>query len=123
MRGNREISQLATAFFVVRIGKANRPKPMMHGGEKSDSPPWSANVPRKPTNKAGRPAAEPVEGRGGAKGNADLQSTHRTQCRARVSQAQDRVRTANRIGVVVIYPRQEPGALAAHAGICAGGAG
>jgi len=48
----------------------------------------------KPANKAGRPAAEPVEGRGGAVGNAGLQSTVRTQSRVAVSQAQTRIREA-----------------------------
>ena len=43
-------------------------------------------------DKAGRPAAEPVEPRPGTKGNADQQSTHRTQSRVRVTQALDRVR-------------------------------
>lgn len=62
----------------------------MHGPEKSDSP----IVPMKPANKAGRPAAEPVEGRGGAVGNAGLQSMVRTQSRAAVSQAQARIREA-----------------------------
>ena len=64
----------------------------MHDPEKSDS----GRVAAKPTNKAGRPAAEPVEPRPGAKGNADQQSTHRTQSRARVTQALDRVRKAAR---------------------------
>jgi RNA-directed DNA polymerase len=62
----------------------------MHGPEWSDSP----IVPTKPANKAGRPAAEPVEGRGGTEGNAELQSTVRTQSRAAVSQAQVRIREA-----------------------------
>lgn len=62
----------------------------MHGPEKSDSP----IVPGKPANKAGQPVAEPVEGRGGAEGNAGLQSTVRTQSRAAVSQAQARIREA-----------------------------
>ena len=53
-------------------------------------------VATKPTNKAGRPAAESVEPRPGTKGNADQQSTHRTQSRARVTQALDRVRQAAR---------------------------
>ena len=65
---------------------------MMHGREKSDP----AIVAMKPTNKAGRPAAEPVEPRAGTKGNADQQSTHRTQSRESVSQALDRVRQAAR---------------------------
>ena len=65
---------------------------MMHGHEKSDP----AIVARKPTNKAGRPAAEPVERRAGAEGNADQQSTRRAQDRESVSQALDRVRQAAR---------------------------
>jgi len=65
---------------------------MVNGREKSDS----GIVAVKPTNKAGRPAAEPVEPRPGTKGNADQQSTHRTQSRARVTQALSRVRQAAR---------------------------
>src|SRR5436853_405685 len=65
---------------------------MMHDREKSDS----AIVAGKPTNKAGQPAAESVETRAGAKGNASWQSTHRTQGRERVSQALERVRQAAR---------------------------
>ena len=65
---------------------------MMHDHEKSDS----AIVAAKPTNKAGQPAAEPVEPRAGAKGNASQQSTHRAQDRERVSQALERVRQAAR---------------------------
>jgi hypothetical protein len=66
---------------------------MMHGYEKSDP----AIVVMKPANKAEGPsaarpaeekhAAEPVERRAGTKGNADQQSTHRTQRRHRVAQA------------------------------------
>src|SRR3979411_1297196 len=55
----------------------------MHDPEKSDS----GIVVTKPTNKAGRPVAEPAEPRPGTKGNADQQSTHRAQSRARVPQA------------------------------------
>jgi RNA-directed DNA polymerase len=51
-------------------------------------------VPMKPANKALRYAAEPVEGRGGTKGKAGLQSTVRTQSRAAVSHAQNRLREA-----------------------------
>ena len=65
---------------------------MMHGPEKSDS----AIVAVKPTNKAERPVAEPVEPRAGTKGNAGQQSTHRAQNRGSVSQALDRVRQAAR---------------------------
>jgi RNA-directed DNA polymerase len=65
---------------------------MMHGREKSDS----AIVAVKPTNKAVPSAAEPVEPRAGAKGNARQQNTHRTQGRDRVTQALERVRQAAR---------------------------
>ncbi len=65
---------------------------MMHEHGKSDP----AIVATKPTNRAGRPAAEPVERRAGTEGNADQQSTLRTQIRARVTQALDRVRQAAR---------------------------
>src|SRR5499427_3243468 len=67
---------------------------MMHDCEKSHS----AIVATKPTNKAGVPAAEPVEPRAGTERNAGEQSTHRTQGRERVSQALDRVRQAARQG-------------------------
>jgi hypothetical protein len=63
---------------------------MMHDRGKSDS----AIVAVKPTNNAGQPAAEPVEPRAGTKRNAGEQSTHRTQGRARVTQALARVRKA-----------------------------
>jgi hypothetical protein len=66
---------------------------MMHGREKSDS----AIVAGKPTNKAVSTAAEPVERRAGAKGNANQQSTDRAQNRATVSQALERVRRAARL--------------------------
>ena len=58
--------------------------------EKSDLP----VVARKRANKAASAAAEPVERRGGAKENADLQSTVRMQSREAVSQAQARIREA-----------------------------
>ena len=63
---------------------------MMHGTEQSDTP----IVPRKPVNKAAQAVAEPAEGSGGTKRNADLQSTIRTQSRDAVSQAQARIREA-----------------------------
>src|SRR5260370_34564556 len=64
----------------------------MHEAEKSDR----AEVAGKPTNKAARAVAEPVEPRTGTKGNADQQSTHRAQDRESVSQALERVRQAAR---------------------------
>lgn len=53
-------------------------------------------VPAKPPNKAGCPAAEGVEGRGLAEGNAGQQNTHRTQGRARVPSALEGVRQVAR---------------------------
>src|ERR1700721_4792347 len=64
----------------------------MNDPEKSDP----RIVATKPTNKAGRPGADLVEPRLGTKGNAGRQSTHRSQSRARVTQALDRVRHAAR---------------------------
>jgi hypothetical protein len=87
---------------------------MMHGREKSDL----AIVAVKPTNKAERSAAELVERRAGTKGNADQQSTRRTQCRISVSQALDRIRLV----VAVTHPRWEPYAGKPHVRIWAGGA-
>ena len=72
---------------------------MMHGHEKSDL----AIVATKPTNKAGRPVAEPVERRAVAEGNARQQSTRRAQNRESVSQALERVRQA--ASLAVKHPR------------------
>ena len=63
---------------------------MMHGHGKSDGP----VVPAKLPNKAGRPAAEAVEGRGPTKGNTDQQNAPRTQRRTSAPSALDRVRQA-----------------------------
>jgi RNA-directed DNA polymerase len=61
---------------------------MMHEPEKSDS----VVVATKPTNKAERSVAEPVEPRTGAKGKVGQQSTCRAQDRVSVSQALERMR-------------------------------
>jgi hypothetical protein len=61
---------------------------MMYGREKSDL----AVVAVKPANKAERSAAEPVERRAGARGNAGQHSTYRAQYRESVSQALERIR-------------------------------
>ncbi len=61
---------------------------MINGRGKSDS----AIVAERPTNKAGRLAAEPEERRAETKGNAAQQNTRRAQNRASVSQALDRIR-------------------------------
>src|SRR5215831_14617589 len=50
----------------------------------------------KPTNKAGQPAAEPVEPRAGTKGNADQQNARRAQDRESASSALDRIRRVAR---------------------------
>ena len=65
---------------------------MMHGREKSDP----AAVARKPANKAERSAAKSGEPRAGAEGNAGQNRTHRTQNRASVSPALDRIRQVAR---------------------------
>src|SRR6266550_5322813 len=66
---------------------------MMHEREKSDP----VIVAAKPTNKAATAAAEPVEPRTGAEGNASQQSTLRTQGRKRATQALERIRQAARL--------------------------
>ena len=100
---------------------------MMHGYEKSDP----AIVAMKPANKAGQltaeqsaaepTAAEPVEPRAGTKGNADQQSTCRTQSRESVSQALDRIRRVSSTRSAVTHPRWEPYAGKPHVRIWAGG--
>jgi len=62
----------------------------MNGHEKSDP----IVVAMKPVNKAGRPVAERVERRVGAKGNAGQHNTRRAQNRESVTQALARVRQA-----------------------------
>ena len=89
---------------------------MMNEHGKSDSP----VVPEKWPNKAEQ-AAEAMEERGLAKGNLIQRNAHRTQGRGSVHSGLERVREA--VPLLRLYPRQEPGALAVHAGICAGGAG
>ena len=59
------------------------------GEQSGNSPPAEAIC-------GGRVAAEPVERRAGTKGNADQQSTRRTQSRASVSQALERIRQVAR---------------------------
>src|SRR6516164_212202 len=94
--------------------EGEEPKPMMHGHEKSDP----VIVAMKPANKAVRSATEPsvkepaaaesVERRVGTKGNADRQSTRRTQSRASVSQALERIRQMGSRMLCRLYPRWEP---------------
>ena len=65
---------------------------MMHGREKSDP----AIVAVKPTNATERSAAEPVEPRAGAEGNASQHSTGRRQSRETVTQGLERIRQVRR---------------------------
>jgi group II intron reverse transcriptase/maturase len=65
---------------------------MMNGRGKSDR----STVPRKPPNKAGRPAAEAVEGKDLAKGNSPEGNAFRTQRRGDARSALERVRQAAR---------------------------
>ncbi len=76
---------------------------MMHEPEKSDSVVAAA----RPTNKAERSAAEPVEPRTGTEGSASQQSTCRAQDRGSVSQALERVRRVRttRVRLAVRHPR------------------
>ena len=69
---------------------------MTNGHEKSGP----AVVAAKQANKAGKPAAEPVERRAGAEGNAGQERTLRTQGRDGAPQGLDRVRQAARQGKV-----------------------
>src|SRR5712671_15683 len=85
---------------------------MMHEREKSDP----TVVAVKPVNNAERSAAEPVEPRAGAKGNAEQHSTCRAQYRVSVSQALERIRQVRRQ-----HPRGEPYAGKPHVRFCAGG--
>jgi hypothetical protein len=78
----------------VRIGTARMPKPVMHGHGKSDL----AIVAAKSANATERSAAEPVERRVGAKGNASQQSTGRAQNRnSRVTGAEAHTATIKHV--------------------------
>ncbi len=91
---------------------------MMHGREKSGP----VGVAGKRANKAERSAAEPVERRAGAEGNAGQNRAHRAQNRRSASQALARIRQASRSVSPSRNPRWEPYAGKPHVRICAGGA-
>ena len=63
---------------------------MTNGRGKSDGP----ILPEKLPNKAGRPAAEAVEGRGPTKGNPPKRNALRTQSRVGAPSALERIRQA-----------------------------
>jgi len=89
---------------------------MMHGRGKSGE----AIVAVKPANKAERSAAEPVERRAEAKGNAGQQSMPWTQHQHEHVTGAGSVRTI--IAMERSDPRWEPYAGKPHVRICAGGA-
>jgi hypothetical protein len=95
---------------------------MMHGHEKSDL----VIVAMKPANKAkeahcggvcGAVAAESVERRAGAKGNAGQQTMPWAQSQTSMPHALERIRQA----FAVRHPRWEPYAGKPHVRFCAGG--
>ena len=93
---------------------------MTNGREKSDS----AIVAVKPTNKAERSAAEPVEPRARTKGNAEQGDTLRAPSREGASHGLNHVRRAanHNVRFAVKHPRWEPYARIGPVRICAGGA-
>ena len=93
----------------------------MYAGEKSDE----VVVPRKRSNKGRQLPAEVVEGRTSPEGNSRQAAVVRTLSRDATSIRLAAVRRSA-YGFTpcvppTFDPREEPGALAAHAGICAGG--
>jgi hypothetical protein len=103
-----------------RLGKAKAATPSMYADEKSDE----AVVPRKRPNKGGQRPAEVVEGRASPEGE---QPTSGRGSDAEPSSHVDPIggcapdrRRCHTVGQPTFDPREEPGALAAHAGICAG---
>src|SRR5216684_2108849 len=104
----------------AREGKSRTPS--MYAGKKSDE----VVVPRKRPNKGRQLPAEVVEGRASPEGNSRQAAVVRTLSRAATSIRLAAVRRSA-CGFTpcvrpTFDPREEPGALAAHAGICAGGA-
>ena len=120
-------------FFARNLGGLTRARPRagparegrsrtpgMYVGEKSDE----VVVPRKRSNKGRQLPAEVVEGRASPEGNSRQAAVVRTLSRVATSIRLAAVRWRAR-GFTACQqtfdPREEPGALAAHAGICAGG--
>jgi group II intron reverse transcriptase/maturase len=93
MRENRETPETPSA-----VGTGGRPEKApsrtfgTHVSGESDDP----IVPTKPTNKAGLPAAEPVEGRGSTKGNTGQSAADRAQNRRHASIGLEGVRQVAR---------------------------
>ena len=90
---------------------------MMYEQEKSDS----FIVAMKSANNRASARAELMERRGEAKGNTGERRMCRTLSRVSMFLGLNRERVAD-VRFLVNYPRWEPGARIAPAGICAGGA-
>ena len=113
------LTRARTRAGPAREGRSRTPS--MHADEKSDE----VVVPRKRSNKRRQLPAEVVEGRASPEGNSRQAAVVRTLSQVATSIRLAAVRWRAR-GVTACRPtfdpREEPGALAAHAGICAGGA-
>ena len=88
--GNREIFVLPS----VVVPRAASGRPEAVADDERDEEVTLADSTCEAGEQSGAIAAESVEGNGGTKRNAELQSTVRTQGREAVSQAQDRIREA-----------------------------
>ena len=119
LRGTWEVSSTPGIFAgPAREGKCRTPS--VHVNEKSDE----AIVPWKRPNKGRQLPAEVVEGRASPKGNSRQAAVVRTLSRVATSIRLAAVRrTADGFdpSAPTVDPREEPGSLAAHGGICAGG--
>jgi hypothetical protein len=116
LRGTWEVSPVP-GLVPGRLGEGNSRTPSMEADEKSDE----VVVLRKRPNKGRQLPAEVVEGRASPKGNSRQAAVVRTLSRsyhvdpnAGCASSAERVKPAPR---QTFDPREEPGALAAHAGI------
>src|SRR5215468_183160 len=114
------VEAAARSCVLGRLGKAISRTPSMHVDEKSDE----AILPRKRPNKGWRHPAKAVEGRASPQGEQPTGgrgSDSAPSCQ--VDPIDGCARSCGRVHTAC-WPtfdlREEPGALAAHAGICAG---
>ena len=120
MHENREISSAPSVIDEGRSVKAHSRTTDTHALEKSDCAVLPVNRP----NKGRQLPAEVVEGRASPKGNSRQAAVARTLSRVATSIRLAAVRWTHAAPTVcrlTFDPREEPGALAAHAGIWAGG--
>src|SRR5215471_12919209 len=112
------LTRARTRAGPAREGRSRTPS--MYADEKSDE----VVVRRKRSNKGRQLPAEIVEGRASPEGNSRQAAVVRTLSRVATSIRSAAVRRRARgftVCRLTFDPREEPGALAAHAGICAGG--